>query len=70
MANLSDKLNVKIDWDKILIYSVISIVVAGVLGLLLKIRLFLAFAEVGLGLVLVASIIVFVTSIIHKYTTK
>ena len=67
MTKLSQKLNVPINWDKTLIYSVAGLGTLFLVGLLFKIRVIIAMAEVGAVLLLGALLVGVFISIIRKY---
>jgi hypothetical protein len=68
--NLSRKLSLPINWDKLLIGSVISIGLLFVFGLLFKIRVFVALAEISAVATLFLTLFIFFVSIVRKYASK
>lgn len=69
-TNLSDKLNIPINWTKVLIGSGLTALFMFILGVALKIRVLIAVADLFIFGTLFAAIVVFVISVIRKFSSK
>lgn len=69
-TNLSDKVNLPINWTKVLVGSGLVALFMFVLGIALKAKFLLVIADLFIFGTMLVAVIVFVLSLIRKYAVK